>query len=94
MANFAIRVELRGDPSADKYDELHTLMGKKGFKQTIAGVDLQGNSKTFNLPHAVYYGSSTDSCAAVADSVAKAIRSQIQTNIIVFTVQAEAWAIR
>jgi hypothetical protein len=94
MADFAIRVELRGDPSADTYEELHALMAKKGFKQTISGFDLNGKSATFNLPHAVYYGSSTASCSAVAESVSKAVRAEIQDKCIVFAVQAETWALR
>jgi|HubBroStandDraft_5_1064220.scaffolds.fasta_scaffold14347_9 hypothetical protein len=94
MANFAIRVELKGDPSAETYEELHTLMEGKGFDRTIAGVDLKGNSGIFDLPHAVYYGASTDSCSAVAESVAKAIKAEIQSNIIVFAVEATHWALR
>jgi hypothetical protein len=94
MANFAIRVELRGNPSAETYAKLHALMATRGFGQTISGVDLQGKNGTFNLPHAVYYGSSTNSCSVVAESVANAIRAQIQSDIIVFAVQAEDWALR
>ncbi|MFZ3279095.1 MAG: hypothetical protein WA182_19530 [Candidatus Sulfotelmatobacter sp.] len=94
MADFAIRVELRGNPSAETYAALHALMAKKGFKQTIAGVDPKGNARTFNLPHAVYYGSSADSCSVVADSVAKDVRAQIQNDIIVFAVQSVDWALR
>jgi hypothetical protein len=94
MANFAIRVELRGDPSYETYEKLHALMAKKGFMQTVAGVDLQGNHSTFNLPHAVYYGSSLGSCSAVAESVAQAVKAQIQKDFIVFAVQAETWALR
>lgn len=94
MADFAIRVELKGDPSFETYQKLHALMAKKGFLQTIAGVDLQGNKRTFNLPHAVYYGTSADSCSVVAESVAQAIKAQIQDDIIVFAVKAETWALR
>jgi hypothetical protein len=94
MADFAIRVELRGDPSAETYEELHVLMAEKGFKQTVSGVDLKGNEGKFNLPHAMYYGSSTASCSMVAESVAKAVKAQIQENFIVFAVQSETWALR
>jgi hypothetical protein len=94
MADFAIRVELRGDPSAETYEELHALMSAKGFERTVTGFDLKGNAGAFDLPHALYYGSSTDSCSAVAESVAKDVRAQIQKNIIVFAVQAETWALR
>ena len=94
MADFAIRVELKGNPSVETYNKLHALMAKKGFGQTIGGFDLKGNAGTFNLPHAMYYGSSTDLCSAVAESVAKDVRAQIQNDIIVFAVQAATWALR
>ena len=93
MPNFAVRVELRGYPTREQYDTLHALMARRGFHQTIAGVDPQGNQKRFNLPHAVYYGASTDNCAAVQGAVATAVKAQIQQDIIVFAVQAETWAI-
>ena len=93
MANFAIRVELRGDPSFQTYQKLHALMAKNGFRQTIDGFDLQGNKGKFDLPHAVYYGSSSDACSTLSESVAKQVRAQIQQDIIVFTVQAETWAL-
>ena len=35
MPNYAIRVELRGYPTAEHYETLHALMARKGFKQTI-----------------------------------------------------------
>jgi hypothetical protein len=94
MADFAIRVELRGNPSFETYEKLHALMANKGFMQTVSGVDLQGNHNTFNLPHAVYYGSSLDSCSAVAESVAQAVKAQIQKDIMVFAVKAETWVLR
>lgn len=93
MPNYAIRVELRGDPSSEEYETLHALMARKGFKQTIDGLDTEGNKKRFNLPHAVYYGSSEDSCSTVRDSVRKAVKAEVQDDIIVFVVQAETWAL-
>jgi len=53
MPDYAIRVELPGDPTWEQYDTLHKIMAKGGFLQTVAGVDSQGSQKTFNLPHAV-----------------------------------------
>jgi hypothetical protein len=93
MPNFAIRVELRGNPTREQYDTLHALMARKGFLQTVDGVDSQGKAKRFALPHATYYGASTASCGAVRDDVGAAIRAQIQNDIIVFVVQAETWAL-
>ena len=93
MPDYAIRVELRGNPSADEYQTLHSLMSRKGFAQTIAGVDLSGNRRLFSLPHAVYYGSSPSDCAAVRDSVLNAVKAEVQGDVIVFAVQAETWSI-
>jgi hypothetical protein len=93
MADFAIRVELQGNPTREQYDALHALMARKGFYQYVTGVDAQQNQKRFNLPHAMYYGSSANSCADGRTSVAAAIRAEIQQNIIVFVVQAATWAL-
>jgi hypothetical protein len=93
MPSYAIRVELRGNPSADEYQTLHSLMGRKGFAQTIAGVDRSGNRRHFSLPHAVYYGSSPSNCAAVRDSILTAIKAEVQQDVIVFAVQAETWCL-
>jgi len=93
MPNYAIRVELRGNPSAEEYANLHELMARRGFQQTVAGVDNQGSSKRFALPHATYYGSSDSDCSSVRDSLSQAIKAQIQSDIVVFVVQSATWAI-
>jgi len=93
MSNYAIRVELRGNPTYDQYETLHALMATQGFLQTISGTDKKGNQQQFNLPHAVYYGASNQSCGAVRDSVVSAVKAQVQKDILVFVVQAETWAI-
>jgi hypothetical protein len=93
MADYAVRVELRGYPSAEEYQTLHSLMARKGFVQTIAGVDGQGNQKRFNLPHAVYYGSSGADCATVRASIVQSVKAEVQADLIVFVVQAQTWSI-
>jgi hypothetical protein len=93
MANYAIRVELRGYPTADQYQTLHSLMARKGFEQTIDGTDAQGNRRRFNLPHAVYYGASAADCSSVRDSVLKSVKSEVQDGVIVFVVQNQTWSI-
>jgi hypothetical protein len=93
MADFAIRVELRGNPTREQYETLHALMARKGFLQTIAGVDNQGNQKRFNLPHAVYYGASNATCGDVRTAVANAVKAEVQNDVIVFVVQAATWAL-
>ena len=93
MADYAVRVELRGYPSAAEYETLHSLMGRKGFAQTLAGVDTQGTQTRFNLPHAVYYGSSAADCATVRASIVQSIKAEVQADVIVFVVQAQTWSI-
>jgi uncharacterized protein involved in propanediol utilization len=90
---YAIRVELRGNPSFQQYQNLHALLAKMGFGQTIKGLNIQGQTASFNLPHAVYFGSSTADISAVRNNVVTAIKSQIQQDIIVFVVQSGTWAI-
>lgn len=93
MAHYAIRVELRGNPSYEEYEALHALMAKRGFYQTVDGVDGEGSSKTFNLPHAVYYGSSNSDCGAVRNQIRDAVKSEVQQKIVVFVVEANTWAL-
>jgi hypothetical protein len=93
VADYAIRVELRGNPTREEYETLHALMSRKGFYQTISGSDAQGNRRGFNLPHAVYYGSSTANCGAVRDSVRDAVKAEVQADIIVLVVEATTWAL-
>lgn len=93
MARYSIRVELKGDPPAEDYENLHALMAEMGFEQTVTGVDNQGNNKTFPLPHATYFGSSDDDCSTVRDAVSGSVKATIQKEIIVFVVQVGTWAI-
>ena len=93
MPNFAIRVELKGYPTVNEYQALHTLMAKKGFSQTIPGIDTQGNRRSFDLPHAVYYGTSVENCYAVRDGVLSSIKREVQDDVLVFVVQEQGWAI-
>ena len=93
MPNYAIRVELRGNPTWEQYNTLHSVMAAGGFLQTISGVDPQGNQKAFDLPHAVYYGSSQAACAAVRDWTANNVKARVQQDILVFVVEAAHWAL-
>lgn len=92
MPDYAIRVELRGNPSPAEYERLHTLMAQRGFGRTVTGVTKEGRRAAFDLPHATYYGSSDTECMALRDAVSAAIRGQIQQNIVMFVVQVQTWA--
>jgi hypothetical protein len=49
MPIYIARIELRGNPTRQDYDNLHAAMQKYGFLQTIV---IQG--QTWELPHAEY----------------------------------------
>jgi hypothetical protein len=52
MADFTVRVELKGDPtSEDDYETLHDIMKGLGFGRTVG-------TKKVTLPHGTYYGAS------------------------------------
>jgi hypothetical protein len=88
MPDYTVRVELRGNPPFERYEKLHALMKSKGFLQTIAN-----SGGTWELPHATYFGWSTDSCGAVRDSVRSDVKAKIQADILVFVAQTEDWAL-
>jgi hypothetical protein len=88
MPNYSVRVELRGNPSFETYEKLHALMKKQGFLQTVTG-----DKGTSALPHATYYGWSSYSCEEVRNLLVADIKSNVQTNIIVFVAQTVKWAL-
>jgi hypothetical protein len=92
VPNYAIRVELRGNPSAERYESLHALLARLGFGRTVTGVDKQERPSTVDLPHAAYYGSSPSDCPSLRGSIAAPIRAEIRQDIVIFVVQAETWA--
>lgn len=92
MPSYAIRVELRGNPSAERYESLHALVARLGFGRTVTGVDKEDSPSTVNLPHATYYGSSTSDCSPVRNTVQAAIKAEIQQDIVMFVVQVATWA--
>lgn len=92
MPNYAIRVELRGYPTAEEYQRLHVLMASMGFPNTIRGASGNGEIRNFSLPRAVYFGFSVNDCATVRNQVVAAVKTNIQTDIIVFVVESVNWA--
>lgn len=73
MAEVIIRVELRGDPGADVYKQLHEFMAKKNWRTTLVG----GDGNVANLPHAMYAGATEYGLI----DLAVLLREQIQTQI-------------
>ncbi len=93
MAEYVIRVELRGNPPWEQYEKLHALMATVGFLQTVDGVNKKGEQKTFDLPHAVYYGTSDATTSDVRDWVQSNVKGKIQDSILFLVVKSETWAL-
>ena len=93
MPDYAIRIELLGNPGPEVYKNLHMRMRVVGFLQTVSGVDAQGRLVTLNLPHATYYGSNSGALLEVR-RWAKVQAAAVWTKeSIVFVVLAENWSI-
>lgn len=87
MSAYTVRVELKGDPSYAQYEKLHDLMDRLGYARTVTG------NATRDLPHATYYGYSSDGVKAVRDLVQAKVKAQIQSHILVFVAKTETWAL-
>ena len=74
MANYMVRVELKGNPSRIVYLKLHGLMVTESFLMQCNGEP---------LPHATYFGSSSKSRDELSSHLLNVIRQQIQYDVIV-----------
>lgn len=91
MAAYTIRVELRGNPTFERYESLHKLMEGLGFKRWIVMANSTGKYTAQDLPHATYYGDSMQAASSLLSSVVDAIRAKIQQDIVVFVAQTSAY---
>jgi hypothetical protein len=82
-----IRVELRGTPSWQDYENLHAYMEKNNWHRTI-----QGNAGQSVLPHAMYHGQSENDISTITSALRKGIEANIWTQAIVLTISAETWS--
>jgi hypothetical protein len=87
MAHLFIRVELRGSPSGQDYDNLHAYMEQNNWYRKI-----QGTAGVSNLPHAVYQGNSENDPSTVTTALKKGIETNVWTNAIVLIISATKWA--
>jgi hypothetical protein len=88
MADYTVRVELVGSPSAEVYQNLHSRMAGLGFLTTI-----QSNGTTYKLPHATYYGTSFLEPVALASRVAEEVKTKVWTKPLVFVSKTESWGL-
>jgi len=86
MAHLFIRVELRGSPSWQDYENLHAYMENKNWHRTI-----QGTAGQSSLPHAMYHGHS-----AGISEITSALRNGIEANVwsqaIVLVMSTPNWS--
>jgi hypothetical protein len=88
LAHFFIRVELRGDPSKQDYENLHAYMEGKNWYRKITGT--AGES---TLPHAMYQGDSENPVSSVAGALKKGIEADVWSRAVVLVISAQNWAI-
>ena len=81
-----IRVELRGDPSKQDYDNLHAYMEKNNWYRRI-----RGSAGESALPHAMYQGNSEAASLAVASALKAGLEANVWTRAIVLVISAQEW---
>ncbi len=86
MADFTVRVELRG-ANWEAYTKLHEKMDSIGFYRRIVG----DNGITYQLPDGEYVGSSTKNIYELRVAV-HAMASTVNIDPHVFVTQADAWS--
>ena len=86
MAQMFIRIELRGDPSKQDYDNLHAYMEKNNWYRKIIG-----SAGESTLPHAMYQGSSENGASSIAVALKKGVEANVWTRAIVLVISAQAW---
>lgn len=87
MAHIFIRVELRGTPSKQDYDNLHAYMEQNNWSRKI-----QGTTGESTLPHAMYQGNSANNVSAIASALRQGIQANVWTQAIVLIISAQTWA--
>ena len=90
MSLLFARIELRGTPGEDSYNQLHAYMRSRGWLQTITGA-----TATVNLPHATYQATFTQdspNLAAIANALKAHIEANIWTRALVLVIRSVEWA--
>jgi len=88
LAFLFIRVELRGTPSRQDYDNLHAYMEKNNWFRKI-----EGTAGESTLPHAMYHGNSENNVSAIASSLRKGIQANVWTQAVVLIISAQTWSL-
>jgi hypothetical protein len=86
MAQIFIRVELRGDPSKQDYDNLHAYMETNNWYRKIVG-----SAGESTLPHAMYQGNSENGASSIASALKNGIEANVWTRPVVLVISAQTW---
>ena len=87
MAQVFIRVELRGTPTAETYEALHTYMANLNYWPSITG--MKGKSV---LPHAMYQGGYDRELSGLVTALQSDIQAKIWTKAVVLAIHSSDWA--
>jgi len=87
MAHLFIRVELRGNPSRQDYENLHAYMENLKWYRKI-----QGTAGESNLPHAMYHGNSDKGLSDLTSALRKGIQANVWTQAVVLIMSSENWS--
>jgi hypothetical protein len=87
MAHLFIRVELRGTPSWQDYENLHAYMEKKNWHRTIEGTAGQSS-----LPHAMYQGHSDTGISELTGALRNGIEANVWSQAIVLVMSTQNWS--
>jgi hypothetical protein len=87
VAHLFIRVELRGTPSWQDYDDLHPYMEKNNWLRKI-----RGTARESALPHTMYHGNFENDISTIASALRKGIEANVWSQAIVLIISAETWS--
>jgi len=89
MAEIFIRVELRGEPTGDVYDELHEYMeDENNWSRTI-----DSSEGVIDLPTAMYHGNSNMELLELVEALQDYIESNIWDDAVVMAIETGEWAL-
>jgi hypothetical protein len=87
LAHLFIRIELRGSPSREDYENLHAYMEKNNWHRKI-----QGTVGESILPHAMYHGNSDNDISTITSALRQGIQANVWTKAIVLVISAQTWS--
>jgi len=87
LAHLFIRIELRGTPSGQDYENLHAYMEENNWHRKI-----EGTAGESTLPHAMYHGNSDHDVTTITGALRKGIQAKVWTQAVVLIISAQTWS--